>query len=40
MIPSGNLLCPYCAGRLTYFDTVKRKLWTKHQKKQIVYIPR
>ena len=40
MIPRGNLLCPCCAGRLTYFDTVKRKLWTKHRKKQIVYIPR
>lgn len=40
MIPSGNLLCPCCAGRLIYFDTVKRKLWTKHRKKQIVYIPR
>lgn len=40
MIPNCNLLCPCCAGRLTYFDTVKRKLWTKHRKKQIVYIPR
>lgn len=40
MIRSGVLLCPGCAGPLVYFDTVRRKLWTRNQEKQLILIPR
>lgn len=37
---SNSNFCPFCGGKLVYYDTVKRKLYGKGGSRSVVYIQR